>query len=94
MNEYVEIQSNTNPFTIYTPHSSPVIERVNINNIFHNALVSVRPTPIMILADASNYTTIPNHINTPSYISTPSPLIQAQTLHDNRHYSIIENTLV
>ncbi len=64
-------------------HSSPIIERININNIFSNAIASTRPTISIIDTAGSS-----------SIDSTNSLVINTQSIFSNRNYSIIDNTLI
>ena len=59
-------------------HSSPIIERININNVFSNAIASTRPSI--------------NIVDNISYSN--SLVINTQSIHGNRNYSIIDNTLI
>jgi hypothetical protein len=66
-------------------NSSPIIERININNIFSNAIASTRPTiTILETAVASSSTAD----------STNELVIQTQSIYNNRNFSIIDNTLI
>lgn len=59
-------------------NSSPIIERINLNNVFSNAIASTRPS-----------------INIVDSINTSNSLvINTQSIHSNRNYSIIDNTLI
>jgi hypothetical protein len=76
MVQYTEILNNTNPFIVHSSHSSPLIEKVNINNIFSSAIESTRP--VINIVDSNGYTT---------------QVIQTQSIHGNRNYSVIDNNL-
>jgi len=76
-----DFQSKTNAFsTLHSSYSSPLIERVNINNIFSNAIASTRPSITIV----DNFSTD----------STTSLVINTQSISNNRNYSIIDNTLI
>jgi hypothetical protein len=59
-------------------HSSPIIERVNINTLFSNAIASTRPT-INIVDNVS---------------SNNSLVINTQSIYGNKNYSIIDNVFI
>ena len=75
----LDFYTKTNAFsTLNSTHSSPLIERVNINSIFSNAIASTRPS-----------------INIVDSINTSNSLvINTQSIHSNRNYSILDNTLI
>ena len=79
----MDFQSKTNAFsTLHSSYSSPLIERVNINSIFSNAIASTRPSITIVDNFSSNTTT------------TTSLVINTQSITSNRNYSIIDNTLI
>jgi hypothetical protein len=76
----MDFQTKTNTFaTLSSSHSSPLIERVNINNIFSNAIASTRPTISIVDTTSSSHNSL---------------VIQTQSLYNNRNFSIIDSTLV
>ena len=78
----LDFRSNTNILSaLNSTHSSPIIERININNIFSNAIASTRPT-ISIVDTAT------------SASSNNSLVIQTQSIYNNRNYSIVDSLLM
>lgn len=75
----LDFHTKTSNFSTFnSTHSSPLIERVNINNIFSNAIASTRPS-----------------INIEDNISYSNSLvINTQSIHSNRNFSLIDNTLI
>ena len=75
----LDFHTNSNNFaTLNSSHSSPLIERVNINNIFSNAIASTRPT-ISIVDTVTSHNSL---------------VIQTQSIHNYRNFSIIDSALI
>lgn len=76
----LDFRSNTNALSaLNSTHPSPIIERVNINNIFSNAIASTRPTI--------------NIVDTGTSASHNSLVIQTQNIN-NRYFSVVDNFLM
>jgi hypothetical protein len=76
----LDFRSNNALPALNSTHSSPIIERVNLNNIFANAIASTRPTISIV--------------DTTTSASNNSLVIQTQSIYNNRNYSIVDSLLM